>query len=513
MNKDIIIGIDAGTSVLKAVAFDLQGKEISVSSLPNIYNIGKNGEVTQSLNGTWKILTQVILNLNEKIENLKKRIAIISITGQGDGTWLIDKDGKPVCDAWLWLDSRSSKIQSELSLLDTEEYRFNTTGTGIFSGQQSCQLLHIKKFDRDIFNKTKTAFHCKDWLYYKLTGVIATDPSEACFTFGNFRTRDYDNKVIDDLGLSNRKDILPEIIDGSKQNDSLNEEAAKIIGLNAGTPVSLSYIDAVCSSLGGGGIDLNSKVGFSSLGSTSAHMKYSEISKITPNQNLRSGYVMLLPIEDIALQLQTNMSGTLNFEWLKSFVKDIFENFGINFDEEKFINNIDNLVSNSSPGTLIYHPYISEAGERGPFINSQARASFIGLRTKNKLSDFTRSLLEGLCFAAKECYLAMGDIPKEIRVAGGGSNSNSIIELFSSILSTSIRKSNRNQAGAAGAAIIGAMSLNIYNNWNDCFNDWVNPYLGKLENHNEDLSKKYDQIFNLYLESRDKIMPVWKNFE
>ena len=92
-------------------------------------------------------------------------IALISITGQGDGTWLIDKEGNPVCDAWLWLDARSSEIAKGLTNLESENSRFNATGTAIFAGQQSAQISYMEKNNPEILNKSTTAFHCKDWIY------------------------------------------------------------------------------------------------------------------------------------------------------------------------------------------------------------------------------------------------------------------------------------------------------------------------------------------------------------
>ena len=117
---------------------------------------------------------------------------------------------------------------------------------------------------------------------------------------------------------------------------SLTSEVSELLGLKSGTPVVLSYIDAVCTFLGSGGYDINKDVGTSSLGTTSGHMKANLVSKIKPNINLKSGYVMLLPIENTALQFQTNMSGMINMNWLMSFVSDIFKDFNIEFNEKIF---------------------------------------------------------------------------------------------------------------------------------------------------------------------------------
>ena len=509
MTKDIIIGIDAGTTIIKAVAFTLEGKEIKASSINNIYLTSKNGHVTQSLDQTWQNCITVISNLNETIENLKDRVAIISVTGQGDGTWLIDKNGNSVCDAWLWLDSRSSELTRYLSSLDSEFLRFDRTGTGLFSGQQSSQLCYMEKNNPEILDKASTAFHCKDWIYFKMTDVKATDPSEACFTFGNFRKKKYDEEVIESLGLKKRNYLFPEIIDGSKISHKLSLSAAKLFGLRPGTPVSLSYIDAVCTFLGSNGLNIDKKIGNSILGTTGGHMKASKIPEIKLNHKLKSGYVMILPIKNLALQFQTNMSGTLNIDWLKLLVSDIFKDFKIDFNDELFINKIDEWLNKAKPGEIIYHPYISEAGERGPFINSNAKASIIGLRSNISFPEILRSFYEGLCFAARECYSAIGSPPDEIILAGGGSKSMVMRTIFSSILKCSVRIINRNEAGATGAAMIGAMSIGLYKDWDSCLETWVDPYLGHKEDYNKKLSKKYDEIYNLYLESRDNLITTW----
>ena len=219
---------------------------------------------------------------------------------------------------------------------------------------------------------------------------------------------------------------------------------------------------------------------------------------------------MLLPIENSALQFQTNMSGMINMNWLMSFVSDIFRDFNIEFNEKNFLNKIESWIEKTEPQKLIYHPYISEAGERGPFINSNAQASLLGLNSNHRFPEIVRSFIEGLCFAAKECYLAIGEIPKEIRLAGGGSQSDSIRTIFSNILQTNVRTSNRKEAGAAGAAMIGAMSLGIYDEWNKCMDEWVNPFLGELEYFDENYSNTYEKLFEIYLDSRSKISPIWE---
>ena len=88
------------------------------------------------------------------------------------------------------------------------------TGSGLNVCQQGTQLAHMLATTPDVVAAADAAMHCKDWLYLNLTGVSATDPSEACFTFGDFRKRAYDDDVIATLGLTKQRRLLPPILDG-----------------------------------------------------------------------------------------------------------------------------------------------------------------------------------------------------------------------------------------------------------------------------------------------------------
>jgi len=194
--KDVVIGIDAGTSVIKSVAFTLDGEQLAVSAVENVIQTQADGVVEQDLDLTWTNTLDTLRGLTNQISDLGQRLAAIAVTGQGDGTWLIDSQGKAVCPAWLWLDARSSDIVTELNTTDADKLRFEKTGTGLNACQQGAQLLWMKRHAPGLLSKSETAFHCKDWIYFKLTGERFTDPSEGCFTFGDFRTRSYSDDVL-----------------------------------------------------------------------------------------------------------------------------------------------------------------------------------------------------------------------------------------------------------------------------------------------------------------------------
>ncbi len=506
--RDILLGIDAGTSVIKSVAFDLSGVQLAMTSVPNRYTTRPDGAATQPLPQTWADCARTLRDLAALVPDLASRVAAVAVTGQGDGTWLIDRAGAPVGEGWLWLDSRAADEVRVLRAAPTDRARFETTGTGLNACQMGTQLVHMKRHMPEALALATTAFHCKDWLYLNLTGVRATDPSEAVFSFGDFRTGAYDEAVIAALGLQDQRPLLPPILDGATQTHALTADAAAATGLLAGTPVALGYVDVVCAALGGGIYTPGVAAGCTIIGSTGMHMRLVTVDQVALNAD-STGYVMRMPIPGRVAQIQTNMAATLNLDWVLRLAGDLLADMGQPVSPADLIARIDGWVAAAEPGALVYHPYISEAGERGPFVNNAARASLIGLTQAHRFPDLVRAVIEGLGMSARDCYEAMGGAPAEVRLTGGAARSAALKRILAAALGRPVRTSSRAEAGAAGAAMIAAVAIGVYGTIEDCIAEWVTPLLGPMERPDPALVQLYDRHFATYHAARLALDPIW----
>ena len=506
--RDLIIGIDAGTSVLKAVAFDLAGRQIASSAVRNAYDSGADGAVTQSMPRTWADCVAALRGLHERIENLAARTAALAVTGQGDGTWLADGRNEAVGDAWLWLDARAAPTVTRLASGPANRARFEATGTGLNTCQQGTQMAHMDRHFPDLLDAADVALHCKDWLFLNLTGVRATDPSEMSFTFGDFRSREYSDLVIDALGLAHRRHLLPQVLDGSQVTCPLSARAAGETGLLAGTPVSLGYVDMVMTALGAGVHTGTAGAACSTVGSTGVHMRAVPSAGVHLNAE-GTGYVICLPVPDLVTQVQTNMAATLNLDWLLTLAGDLVGEFGAAPDHAALVGRIDGWMARTKPGQVLYHPYISEAGERGPFVNANARAGFIGFNASHRFAEMLRAVIEGLGMAARDCYAAMGEMPSELRLTGGAARSAALRGVLAAALNTSVRVSSRDEAGAAGCAMMAAVAIGAYATMDDCIAEWTTPLLGAAERPDPKLVGLYDSLFTAYRDARIALGPVW----
>jgi erythritol kinase (D-erythritol 1-phosphate-forming) len=509
MTRDLIIGIDAGTSVLKSVAFTLDGAQVGIASRPNSYVQFGRGCVEQDMLRTWDDAKQTLCDLAAIVPGLAGRVVGLAVTGQGDGCWLIDADGEPIGGALIWLDSRAAEMAAAFVAGSDHAAHYATTGTGLNACQQSIQLAWLQQHQPERLAKAAHALHCKDWLYFMLTGRRVVDPSEGIFTYGDFRNRCYAPEIGERLGIARHAHLLPDIVDGANTHHGLTDAAAFATGLPSGLPVVLGYVDVVCSAIGGGLYDASGKVGCSILGSTGMHMRLADGADAVALNSACSGYTMALPQAGLYAQIQSNMAATVNIDWLVELARQACAMAGIESHRHALLAGVEAHVAAAAPGSSLYHPYILQAGERGPFMNADARAQFTGLSTSTTFAGLFRAIYEGLGFAARDCYGVMGTIPDEIRITGGAARSSTLLQIFADILGAPVRRVMREETGAAGAAMIAAISLGRYPGLAACAEAWVSPTLGTVTEPDPRLREFYSKLFPIYRLVREAMPPVW----
>jgi erythritol kinase len=505
-SRDLIVGLDAGTSMIKAVAFTADGEEVAVAGTRNVYRTGPDGSATQDMDRCWDDCAGTLRALVAQLDPDRDRVVALGVTGHGDGTWIVDREGAPVGEGFLWLDSRAADWVASYGGSAADRARFEATGTGVTACQQGAQLNWMRAAMPEAVARAATAFHCKDWLYLRMTGVRATDPCEASFTFGNFRTRSYDDGVIEALGLADLRHLLPPILDGATTTHPLTAAAARVTGLPAGLPVALGYLDATCTALGSGVHENGTGFGCTIVGSTGVHMKAMEAGEVRLSE-AQGGYVLVLPIPGRVAQMQTNMSGTLNLDWVLGLGRDLVADLG--HPAPDLLARLEGWLAEPAAAPPLYHPYISTAGERGPFVDPNARAGFTGLHAGHGYADLVRATVEGLAMAARDCYAAMGGAPGEVRLTGGAARSPGLRRVMAEVLGVPVRQALRQEAGAAGAAMIAATATGAQADMETCIARWVSPNLAAAELPDPDEARRRDLRFASYRAARTALPPVW----
>ncbi|GEN24092.1 carbohydrate kinase [Halomonas cupida] len=513
-DPDIIVGLDAGTSVIKALAFDGEGRELARAQCENHVHHLPGGGVEQSLDATWQAALATLSALFAEQPELAPRLAAIAVTGQGDGTWLIDADGQPVGDAMLWLDNRSSDIVSHWRATSAGPTAFRRTATGLNQSIQSGQLRWLKEHDPQRLARAATALHCKDWLYFRMTGERATDPAEAMWTFGDFRSGAYSDEVLECLGLEEYRGYLPPIVDGSREHAALTADVANSIGVASGIPVVLAPVDMLATALGAGVYEPGKRVACSIIGTTGAHLCVRESARDIILGN-HSCYTMPCVAPDTWVQLCSNMAATLNLEWFLKGMSEMLSAIGETpLTPEGLLPRLDRALAATEPGRVIYHPFICASGERGPFFNPRARAQFLGLTTETTHLHMARAIYEGVAFAARDCYQALEAHPEELRLTGGAAQSDTLCTILASVMGVPVRTLSRGETGAAGAAMVASLCLGRHRDLAEACQTWVTPWLSEeAVMPDPDLQNLYERLFGVYQRSHTNTDGFWRHLE
>ena len=310
---------------------------------------------------------------------------------------------------------------------------------------------------------------------------------------------------------ANIDSLLPELIDGSRHYGKLTSAAAAATGLPDGLPVVLGPVDILCTGLGGGMYERDANVGFTIIGSTGIHMRtYHSLAEITLHD--QAGYIMPFVAPGTWAGMMSNMAATLNIDWMVACVEQLLGDFGVTTDRKELLLQLDRKAGAAEAGKLLYHPYIFESGERGPFVNPQARAQFLGLTAQANLYDLMRAVYDSLGLAARDCYEGLGHRPDEVRVGGGAMRSQTIQTIVASALEVPLQLVEQEEAGAAGAAMVACLSLGHDTDVAAVCQRWVTPKFGTRVEPNPELSALYNKLLPVYRAGYQQSGDFWRSF-
>jgi erythritol kinase len=420
----MFVGIDVGTSVVKAAAFDEGGAAIGVESRPARLDV-RDGRVEQDVEEVYDAVGGVLRALGG-------RPAFVGLTGQGDGVWLIDADARPVRPAISWMDGRAGDLLAGWMADGVAEQVFRSTGNGMFPGCPAPVLAWLDRHEPMALDAAATAGYCKDVVFQRFTGIRATDVSDASVPFLDPRLRTYDAAAIETCGLSHRRDLLAPV------HDPMPVGETSAFGLPAGTPVAGGPFDLPACALGAGVTEPGD--GLLTIGTTLA----CQVVIDTPALSGEAAGLHLAMVEPGRwLRAMPAMVGTAALDWVLSASGGTHEE-------------VSALLEASPPGArgVAVLPYFAPSGERAPFVEPRARAEFTGVSLETTRADLVRATCEGIAYAARHCLEAAG-LAGEIAVCGGGTRSEMWLGLFADVLGRTLRIS-AGEVGARGAVLAAA---------------------------------------------------------
>ncbi len=478
----VYLGIDAGTTKIKAAL--MEEDNILALSERNAQTLSPfPGACEMDMEALWRLLCDVTRELSEKAADAWHRLSGVAICAQGDGMWPIDANGQPVGNAILWNDTRARKgIENDREMSDLLVSR---SSTALFAGAYPVILQWLKQERSSDYERIAHVFHCKDWLNFRLTGIVASDYSDQSTASIDIFTKDYVDEMFDRLDIPEMKDALPPLYPSTHVLGCVTEQAHKETGLPIGVPVVTGCIDVASVALGVG--MRNAGDGCCILGTTLCCEMLLDAAQVDVSDT--NGSALCSVLHGKYNRVMAANSGTASIDWVRNLLCP-----EVGFDI------IDQSLKNVPAGSngVLFHPYLY--GERAPFRDPCACGGFYGLRADHTRFDLLRAAYEGMALSLRDCFEHLPQSEGPIYLSGGGAQSDFICQLVADTLNKTVLRPNRKELGIQGIVRTARLALE------NCLPDACGEYTSFLPDAGT--HRVMDRLYSEFVGLR-KQAPYW----
>lgn len=508
MSGTNILVIDNGTQSTRAMIFDPQGKLLFKTRVEiDNYSSPKPGLFELDPNDFWDTLCKACHQLWE-IEGVDKNsISCVTLTTQRSTMINLDKNGEPLRQAIIWLDQRRTEGLEPVGGLWGILFALSGMRETVAYLQAEAECNWIRKNQPEIWQATHKYLLLSGYLSYRLTGnytdSIGCQVAYIPFDYKHQRwSASWDWKW---QAVPIEKRILPDLVKPSEIIGHISNQASIDTGIPEGLPLIAAAADKACEVIGVGCYDPN--VACLSYGTTATintnHKKYIELIPLIPP------YPSAIPGRySVEMQIYRGY-------WMVSWFK---REFGLNEQrlaaqrgvepEDLF----DDLVYSVPPGSmgLILQPFWSP-GLKIP--GPEAKGAIIGFGDVHTRAHLYRSIIEGIAYAlreGKEKTEKRSGIPiTELRIAGGGSQSNAAMQITADIFNLPVSRPSIYEASGLGAAINAAVGMNYYSDYESAIKNMTS--IGKSVEPNPENIQLYDDLYKrVYLPMYKRLKPLYE---
>ncbi|MEX3985041.1 FGGY-family carbohydrate kinase [Paraburkholderia sp. EG287A] len=491
-----LLGVDSGSTATKAVVFDTSGRTVAVGSRRVEQRQPRARHVERDMQEVWAAACGAIRDALHKIP--ADSIAAVGVTGHGDGLYLVDRAGAPLGPGILSLDSRAFDVTERWREAGVLEKALTLTGQQPYPYAAVSLLKWIQLNEPERFAKIGHVLFCKDWLRLCLTGVPATDPTEASSSFTNVDTQTYSDDVLALYGLPSIGHALPEIIASASAAGRITAQAAAQTGLKEGTPVACGLHDVTSSALGMGNIEPG--VISITAGTFSINEILSDRPQRDPRWSCRNG---TRPGQWMNMSISPASSSNVDWALRELFQHETQEAarlgcalFDLIGDEVQ--------AAFAEPSSVMFHPFLFGSPFEHP-----ASASFFGIRSWHRRAHLARAVLEGMVFNHRWHVEALTSAfpARRAGLTGGGSSSPLLAQLFADVLGVAIDIPGSPEASALGAALCAGVSVGVFASLSDATARAcrvAHTYVPDTERHGQ-----LDEAYALWSRLTAAMQPLW----
>jgi xylulokinase len=496
-----VIGMDVGTTGLKAVLSDETGKIVGQSNQSYEVSQPRANWFEQDPEKWWVAAQAAVAELLvQSAEHSEREIAAIGLSGQYHGLVALDEVGEVVRPAILWNDQRTADQYRYVVEKIGKDTLLNVCASigGLY--WTVCKLLWVKDNEPENYKRVKKMLLPKDYIRYRLSGEFATDVTDASGTgLLDLATRQWSDKLCGLLGVD--VEVLPIVYESAEVTGTISSVVANQLGLSEETLVVAGGGDQACAAIGNGIFD-EGVIGLS-LG-TSGVLYAATDEPRTDEDGRLDTFCHAVPNRWALLGVTNSAAASLS--WLVDSFFPVLD--GEKAQTYARVQELSKSVAAGSGG-LVFLPYL--AGERHPHRDANARGVFFGLNSQHTQAHAYRAVMEGVAYSFRQCVDIMrglGVQDREFRGTGGGFRSATWASIQASVLGGPILGRTESDTGAAyGAAILALVGSGEYGSIDEIA-QLNNPFV-PLSKPEEAERVVYDRLFKLYADIYPRLKPLF----
>lgn len=452
MSESLFLGLDIGTSGVKAILVAADGEVAAAATTPLTLSTPHPGWAEQHPDDWWGATTRSIRDVLAR--NPDARVAAVGISGQMHSSVFLDRAGTVVRPALLWCDGRTTAECVEITQRAGGEERLRDwVRNPALEGFTLPKVLWLRNHEPEAYGRVATLLLAKDFIRYRLTGVLASEPSDASGTlmFDPARLR-WSDEILRATAVP--RALLPDVGGSSEVLGRVTTQAARQTGLAEGTPVVGGGADNACGAAGVGVITPGEAV--ASWGTSGTVLAPTAQPFVDPG--LRA-HTFCHVVGGTWYVMGVVLSAGGAFAWYRDqLARELVGTSGV---DAKLDAEAASVPAGAEGVTFL--PYLQ--GERTPHRDASARGAFLGLSLAHTRAHLTRAVLEGIAFALRDSLSILQDLglsPNHLLLTGGGAKSPFIRRLQADVYGVPVSTVNREEGPAYGAALLAAVGAGAF---------------------------------------------------
>ena len=441
---------------MKAILLDLRGNLCAAGQAEYPLHHIRPAWVEQDPEDWWQATCNAVRETLAKVPHGSERVLGMAISSQAPTLLPLDRSGRPLRRAMIWMDRRAEAEAARLRKLVGAEEIHRITGNRPDAFYVAARLLWLRNHEPEVLRRTWQFAQVNGYLNYRLTGKLTLDPAHAVLLqLRNYATGGWSEALCSACGVDPAQ--FPEVMDGHRVQGEVTVAAAAATGLRAGTPVMAGTVDSPSAAL---------EAGVTEPGIAVEMTGTSTVVIIPNDRGLTEPALIAMPhaLPGIHLLLGAMVSSGGCLRWFRDQLGQPEVQAAMEQKADAF-DLLTRQAGQAAPGSegVIFLPYMM--GERSPLWHTNARGVFFGLSLATRKGALVRAILEGAAFALRhnvEVASDAGAVVREMRSVGGCSRSDVWNQIKADVLGLPLLLPRTSVGSPFGAAILAGMGAGAF---------------------------------------------------